>query len=557
MLWTIGTRRWRMWGTLVKRRFWLIALTTLLLLTLGPDISLDISSERGRLDLSETSASTYLILQQSSWAQTPAVEESTDTSPQPTNNQTATDLEVTDGYPVRLAGEDLFVIQERVGSFSAEERAAIMSQRIQAIAADPLIQVSALTTEAQETSANIILQNKVIVTITEADAKAARQPPQILVDDYRIRIQTAIRRYREERSQEHLVRGALFSLVSVVALIAILGLLGLIFPWLYRKIESWQHTLIRPIRLQSLELVSAERTTRLLISGVKLVRFVLTLIILYVFVPLILSFFPWTKHLGRILFRQISMAFHQIGQGFINYLPNVFIVAIVILIAFYTIRFIRPIFHEIAQGNLPIPGFYPEWANPTFNLFKVLIIALALIVAVPYLPGAESPAFQGVSLFLGVLFSLGSTSAVANVVSGIILVYTRAFQAGDRVKIADAIGDVEEKTLLVTRIRTPKNVLVTIPNAAVLGGNVINFSASVREEKTPLVLHGTITLGYDVPWRQVYQVLIDAASATDHILADPAPFVLQTSLDDFYVSYELNAYTQEPGMIPRIYSQLR
>ena len=113
-----------------------------------------------------------------------------------------------------------------------------------------------------------------------------------------------------------------------------------------------------------------------------------------------------------------------------------------------------------------------------------------------------------------------------------------------------------EKTLLVTRIRTPKNVLITIPNAAVLGGNVINFSASVRETQQPLVLHTTITLGYDVPWRKVYQVLMDAAQATEGILADPPPFVLQTSLDDFYVSYELNTCTNEPGQIPRIYSRL-
>ena len=257
-----------------------------------------------------------------------------------------------------------------------------------------------------------------------------------------------------------------------------------------------------------------------------------------------------------MIFSQILAALAQIGQGFVNYLPNIGIVLVVGLITFYTIRFIRPIFNEIERGALPIPGFYPEWAGPTFNLFRVLMIALALIVVVPYLPGSNSPAFQGVSLFLGVLFSLGSTSAVANVVSGIILIYTRAFQVGDRVKIADALGDVVEKTLLVTRIRTPKNVLITIPNAAVLGGNVINFSASVRENQQPLVLHTTITLGYDVPWRKVYQVLMDAAEATEGILADPAPFVLQTSLDDFYVSYELNTYTNEPGQIPRIYSHL-
>lgn len=461
-----------------------------------------------------------------------------------------------DGFPVVLGGIELFVVQERVGSFSAEDRAKVMSKRIRDIASDPSISLRGLQVEDEEQSTNLVLDNKVLVTITDGDARAARQTRQELATTYRQKISQAIAQHRQERSKDVLMRGAIYTLVSVLTLFLILFILGRLFPWLYRIISGWQETWIRPIRIQNLELISEERTASLLIGLAQLFRVGLTLVILYVFVPLILSFFPWTKRLGQVIFSQILTALRQIGQGLINYLPNVCIVLVVGLIAFYTIRFVRPIFNEIERGSLPIPGFYPEWAGPTFNLFRVLIIALALIVAVPYLPGADSPAFQGVSLFLGVLFSLGSTSAVANVVSGIILIYTRAFQVGDRVKIADAVGDVVEKTLLVTRIRTPKNVLVTIPNAAVLGGNVINFSASVRESQQPLVVHTTITLGYDVPWRKVYQVLLDAAQATDGILDSPPPFVLQTSLDDFYVSYELNSYTNAPGDIPQIYSHL-
>lgn len=461
-----------------------------------------------------------------------------------------------DGFPVTLGGVELFVVQERVGSFSAEDRAQVMSTRIRDIAADPSISLRDFQIEDEAQSTNLVLGNKVIVTITDSDAQAARQARQELAETYHQTIRNAIAQHRQERSKDVLMQGGIYTLVSAIALFIILTILGRLFPWFYRIIDGWQHTWIRPIRIQNLEIISEERTTSLLISLVKLLRIILTLGILYIFVPLILSFFPWTRRLGQIIFSHILAALAQIGQGFVNYLPNICIVLVVGLITFYAIRFIQPIFNEIEQGTLPIPGFYPEWAGPTFNLFRVLIIALALIIAVPYLPGSNSPAFQGVSLFLGVLFSLGSTSAVANVVSGIILIYTRAFQVGDRVKIADALGDVVEKTLLVTRIRTPKNVLITIPNAAVLGGNVINFSASVRESQEPLVLHTTITLGYDVPWRNVYQVLMDAAQATEGILTDPAPFVLQTSLDDFYVSYELNTYTNAPGQIPRIYSRL-
>ncbi len=191
---------------------------------------------------------------------------------------------------------------------------------------------------------------------------------------------------------------------------------------------------------------------------------------------------------------------------------------------------------------------------------RFAVIAFAATIIFPYLPGSETPAFQGISIFLGILFSLGSSGAVANFVAGIILTYSRAYEIGDRVKISETIGDVIEKTLLVTRISTPKNVIVTIPNSMILGSHIINYSNTVRSENAPpLIVHTTITLGYDVPWRKVHTVLIEAAQATEHILSDPAPFVLQTSLDDFYVSYELNAYTDKASkasLMPRIYSAL-
>ncbi|MDF5717699.1 MAG: mechanosensitive ion channel family protein [Rhizonema sp. NSF051] len=184
------------------------------------------------------------------------------------------------------------------------------------------------------------------------------------------------------------------------------------------------------------------------------------------------------------------------------------------------------------------------------------IIALALVVALPFLPGFGSPAFQGISVFLGVLLSLGSSAAVANIVAGIILIYTRAFRVGDRIKINDAIGDIVEKSLFVTQIRTTKNVVITIPNGTVLTSQILNYSALAEDPNHYLILHTTVTLGYDLPWRKVHQVLINAALATPHILAEPVPFILQTSLGDFYVNYEINGYTNQPKSMARIYSEL-
>jgi small-conductance mechanosensitive channel len=220
----------------------------------------------------------------------------------------------------------------------------------------------------------------------------------------------------------------------------------------------------------------------------------------------------------------------------------------------YVIKGIRFFFSALASGAISLPGFYQDWAIPTYKIVRFLVIAFGVVVIFPYLPGAKSPAFQGVSIFLGVLFSLGSTSAVANMVAGVILTYMRPFKMGDRVKIADAVGDVVEKTLLVTRLTTIKNVEITIPNAMVLGSHIINYSSSAKD--LGLVLHTTVTIGYDAPWRKVHELLINAAQATEGALKEPAPYVLQTALDDFYVHYELNCYTNEPNMMAKTYSEL-
>jgi small-conductance mechanosensitive channel len=235
-------------------------------------------------------------------------------------------------------------------------------------------------------------------------------------------------------------------------------------------------------------------------------------------------------------------------------LPNLAVIAVVLLVVRFLIHILKLIFRGIEQKRITLPGFYPEWSATSFNLTRILMIVLTLIIIFPYLPGSDSPAFQGVSIFVGVLFSLGSTTAVANVVAGIVITYTRAFKMGDRVKISNTEGDVIERSAFVTRIRTPKNVEVSIPNSSVLGDHIINYSS--QAETTGLTLHTNMTIGYDVPWTTVHELLLEAASKTDDILSEPPPFVLQTALNDFYVEYELNATTRNPGQKTRIYSDL-
>ena len=462
-----------------------------------------------------------------------------------------------DGFPVVFADETLFVIQANVGSFSSEERAQTISNRLQKIANDSSLDFNLLRVEEIEDISNIVIGTKTIVTLTEEDAKAVRLPRTELAKEYLAKIKDSLQSYRQERSANYLIRACIYAAIATLVLIIIQLVLSKIFPRIYQLLDSWRDTRIPSIRIQRMELIPASRLTNILIRFVRLIRWAIVVFVLYIYFPLVFSFFPWTKQLGNDLFNHLFAAFNKVLIGFINYLPNLFIVVVIIVFTYYIIRFVKFIFMEIERGDIFFPGFYREWAQPSYKLCFFLILALAMVVAFPYLPGSGSPAFQGVSIFLGLLLSLGSTAAVANIVGGVILIYTRAFEVGDRVQIGDAVGDIVEKTLLVTRIRTPKNVVITLPNSAVLSSSVVNFSAAVRDPNTlPLILHTTITLGYDVPWRKVHQVLIDAAIATPNILSEPAPFILQTSLDDFYVSYELNAYTDHPLMMPIIYSQL-
>ncbi|MEO5908719.1 MAG: mechanosensitive ion channel family protein, partial [Ginsengibacter sp.] len=180
--------------------------------------------------------------------------------------------------------------------------------------------------------------------------------------------------------------------------------------------------------------------------------------------------------------------------------------------------------------------------------------AFMVVVIYPYLPGSGSPVFQGVSVFLGFLFTFGSAGSLSNIISGLILTYMRLFKIGDRVKIADVTGDVIEKSLLVTRIRTIKNEIISIPNSTVMNSHTINYSSDAPG--LGLILNTTVTIGYDVPWRKMYEALIEAALRTNYVLHDPKPFVLQTGLQDFYVAYQINAYIREANRQSDIYSEL-
>jgi small-conductance mechanosensitive channel len=453
-----------------------------------------------------------------------------------------------------VGDQALFEIRAKLGPFTAQQRAQAVNGKLALLVKNLSVKPEDITADVDDASTDIMVGDVILTTVTDADATAAGIPRAALASEYVRRIRVAVARVRSEYSYKTLLLGALYALLATVIFVSILVALKRYAPRLYAAIERRRGTSIRTLRIQSLELLSAARITELLVQAAGLLRFVLTLVLFYFYIPLVFSFFPWTRTFGTRILDYVLSPVTAGWHAFVAYIPSLLIVLIIVFFSHIATRLSRFVFRELERGTISWPGFYPEWAMPTYKIVQLLILAFALVVMFPYLPGSDSPAFKGISIFLGVLFSLGSSSAVANVIAGVILTYTRAFRVGDRVKIAETVGDVTGKTLLATHIKTIKNVSITIPNSLVLGSHITNYSGSSEEK--PLILHTSVTIGYDAPWREVHKLLIGAAATTEGILRDPAPFVLQTSLDDFYVSYQINGYTDQPSRMAVIYSDL-
>lgn len=455
-----------------------------------------------------------------------------------------------DGYPVKLGTEEIFTIQKGIGKFSAKDRVEAVNARLEEIADDDSISLDSLRIEDRALTTIIEAGDELIVTITNEDAKAAEKERLDLAEDYLAQLQTSLKSYRINNDIKRTLQGVLGTLIATLALIVVFNVLNYALPRIYGKVDRWRNDYIPSLRrrddanfIQVLNSYILAITGTIVTSLVQIFSLILIVGLPCLYVTLVLSFFTSTE---------------EITEAILDYVEtgNPFRIAIVLLVTYYSLIVLRLTFAELGRGTISVSWFHREWAEPTYRLIAFFLIATAIVVIFPYFPGYESLAFQGFTVFLGVVVSLGSTVAVANVVSGIILIYTRAFKTNDYVKIAEATGEIVEETLLVTRIRTPKNVVITIPNTMVLGSQIINYSAAVRDRNIPLLLHANVTLGYDVPWRKVNEVLIKAARNIEVILKEPEPFVLQTSLDDFYVSYELNAYTNHPAKMPEIYSEL-
>jgi small-conductance mechanosensitive channel len=458
------------------------------------------------------------------------------------------------GSPVEIDGKPVLLIYAPIAGFTPGDRASAIQQRIIALSRDTNIAIAAIHAEDRGTWTEILAGNNRIMGITEGDAKAAERPRVELAEEYTEVLRLVVKQYREDHTWRRYWRGIFYAALASVCLVVLLVFLFFVRRSAGSRIERW----LARREAEGTPVPVALRLRRYLgppfTALFRTLFWIVGLALLQSYLAVVLRFFPSTRYASYRITNLLFSEFAAFGKSCLGYIPNLLLILCICLVTSYLIKVNKYVFQEISNQRVTIRGFYPDWAEPTAKLTRTLILAAAAIVVFPYLPGSESPAFKGISVFLGVLLSLGSTSAVAHAVAGTILTYMRAFQVGDFVRIGNDVGEVIEKTLLVTRICTQKKEVVTIPNSTVLGGVVVNYSAEARQKG--VIFHTTVTIGYNAPWRQVHELLISAALATEDVLRDPAPFVVQTALNDFYVGYELNASTVNPKNMQTIYSRL-
>ncbi len=461
----------------------------------------------------------------------------------------------TTGYPIVISSDTLFTIFTKIGTISPKERADLISDRLEDLYDQFIPGIDTIAIVDYGQTVDIVFKEKSLINITEFDEIWYEQTKMELAKQYHTKIYNDLIDYKESTSFFTLLKQIGLAIFAISIQVGLVYLVNLVFrKRVDNLIESKRGIWFKAISIKELQLLDADKVTNVALFVAKALRWFINIFQLYITIPVLFSIFPPTQRLAEVLFGYILSPLETMFTSFINYMPNLFTIIVILAVTRYIIKFLGFIANEIANENLQIPGFFPEWGKPTFNIVRVLVLAFMFIVIFPYLPQSDSKVFQGVSVFLGIIFSLGSSSVIGNMVAGLVMTYMRPFKIGDRIKINDLVGDVVEKTPFVTRIKTPKKEYITVPNSNILASNVINYSTS--KEKEGIVLHTTVTIGYDVPWRKVHEILINAARKTNHIMHEPSPFVLQTSLDDFYVSYQLNAYSMFPNMQPIIYSEL-
>lgn len=460
----------------------------------------------------------------------------------------------TQGVALVIEGDTLFIVYAKIGGLTAHERVNEATERITAAGKRWKKGADTLHILELDNFSEIMLGDKVLFSVTDNDAIwVNKSRTQLALEDYDI-IKSKIISIEQEYGFRQMLKRVFFFILVLMAQYLLFRLTIYLYRRLKQRIIRLATSKLRSVVVKDYEFLTKEQQTRILIFAALMVRYLFTAIQLIITIPILFSIFPQTEKLAITIFSYIYKPIKVIFYAILDYIPNIFIIVIIYFLIRYIIKGLKYLANEIESGKLRITGFYADWAQPTFNIVKFLLYAFMIAMVYPYLPGANTGVFQGISVFVGLIVSLGSTAVIGNIIAGLVITYMRPFKIGDRIKLNDTTGNVIEKTPFVTRIRTPKNEIITIPNSFILSSHTVNYSASAQDYG--LIIHTSVTIGYDAPWRTVHALLIDAAKNTPGVSSTPEPFVLETELSDFYPVYQINAYISDANQTAQIYSDL-
>jgi small-conductance mechanosensitive channel len=457
------------------------------------------------------------------------------------------------GAPVILDGETLYYVHSFQGILSPEDRASVVNRKLRLLADDPFFSPGLFSSEDVLGTTRIRYGDSVVGLVTEEDVAAVGEPSAKIAAERIRAITTAIAQHRQRQLPRARVQAAVVGVVATT--VFVLLLLGL--RRIYRRFASKIGASKPEARVTAMVArmgLRAEQVNTLELQLLRALRVVITIVLLVIYLQIVFSFLPLTRGYALTVLAYLLEPIRKLWQGFLREVGNIFSIVVLVVLTRYALKAIRWLLYESAEGRMTLPGIAQEWAVPLYKIVRIVVIALAAVMIYPYVPGSDTEAFKGLSLFAGALFTLGATGTVGNFIGGLVAIFVGAFRIGDFVKLGDVSGVVTETTMTLTRIRTPLNTIVSVPNIAILNGQLVNYSILARTEGT--ILTTGVTIGYDAPWRTVHGLLLEAAARTARIEKTPAPFVLQTSLDDFYVSYRLHAYTKEPAVMHFTYGEL-
>ncbi|MGL5274316.1 mechanosensitive ion channel family protein [Myroides sp.] len=453
--------------------------------------------------------------------------------------------------PVLSFNDTLFNVYGNIGSFTSKQRAKSIESKISMLADNYLFQGDSIKLSDEGTYLNIVYKNEILMSVDSLQAAQENKTRVEAAEYYRGQIISAVETQLHNTSWKQI-------LMQIAGAVAILIVEFFILKWIrygYRvsRVMIWRQ---RGKKIKGIfGIIDDQRAMLTTMSIAKIIKFLIVLIVLYMGLLAVFKLFPYTKHLSDQLLEYVLSPLRSVGRSIMAYMPKLFTIVVIVVIFRYIQKFVRSLADKIATHKIVIRGFYPDWAIPTYNLVSGLLFIFMFILIFPYLPNSDSQIFQGVSVFAGIMLSLGSTSVIGNLVAGLVITYMRPFKLGDRIKLGEFTGDVLEKTALVTRIKTPKNEVITIPNSNIMTAQTVNYSQSAREHG--LILYLTIGAGYHVPWQKVHEMLYEVASRTEHVMKRQKPFIFQDQFQDFYVEYQLNVYIRDAKLSSKVYSDLR